>query len=216
MFTTINTRWGATQRVMAAKLTRLTHKIAIQLRLVAESCTICSARSRRPVRKLLDTPSHSKYCSVLSDSVDTTTTPSNPPPPTYSPAVHLPPSSIQDLRWTHWFTHNNAQRQVKFELLQTTNANLMRALFKRCAHVWTQQHTKRWHELRAAPHVSHTHRTWFRRSDVTYVTMYTMIRNICLCILKIQYATLTSVQSVVTNVGDFLLYPSQLFSVCWE
>jgi len=27
---------------MAAKLTRLTHKIAIQLHLVADSCTICS------------------------------------------------------------------------------------------------------------------------------------------------------------------------------
>jgi hypothetical protein len=40
---------------MAANLTRLTHKIAIQLHLVAESCTICSSRSRRPVRKLLDT-----------------------------------------------------------------------------------------------------------------------------------------------------------------
>jgi hypothetical protein len=33
--TTINTRWEATQRVMAAKLTRLTHKIAMQLHLVA-------------------------------------------------------------------------------------------------------------------------------------------------------------------------------------
>jgi hypothetical protein len=54
--TTINIRWEATQRVMAAKLTRLAHKIAIQLLLVAESCTICSSRSRRPVRKLLDTP----------------------------------------------------------------------------------------------------------------------------------------------------------------
>jgi hypothetical protein len=43
---------------MAAKLTNLTHKIAIQLHLVAESCTICSSRSRRPVRKLLDTPSY--------------------------------------------------------------------------------------------------------------------------------------------------------------
>jgi hypothetical protein len=43
---------------MAAKLTRLTHKIAIQLRLVAESCTICSSRSRRLVRKLSDTPSY--------------------------------------------------------------------------------------------------------------------------------------------------------------
>jgi hypothetical protein len=34
---TINTRSEATQRVMAVKLIRLTHKIAIQLRLVAES-----------------------------------------------------------------------------------------------------------------------------------------------------------------------------------
>jgi hypothetical protein len=51
----ISTRWEATQRVMAAKLTRVTHKIALQLHLVAESCTICSSRSRRPVRKLLDT-----------------------------------------------------------------------------------------------------------------------------------------------------------------
>jgi hypothetical protein len=32
---------------MAAKVTRLTDKIAIQQRLVAESCTICSSRSRR-------------------------------------------------------------------------------------------------------------------------------------------------------------------------
>jgi len=53
--TTINTRWEATQRVMAAKLTRLTHKIAIQLYIVVESFTICSSRSRRPVRELLDT-----------------------------------------------------------------------------------------------------------------------------------------------------------------
>jgi hypothetical protein len=43
---------------MAAKLTILTHKIAIQLYLVAESYTICSFRSRRPVPKLLDTPSY--------------------------------------------------------------------------------------------------------------------------------------------------------------
>jgi hypothetical protein len=56
--TTTNTRWEATQRVMAAKLTRPTHKIAIQLHLMAESCTICSSRSRRPVRKLLGTPSY--------------------------------------------------------------------------------------------------------------------------------------------------------------
>jgi hypothetical protein len=43
---------------MATKLTSLTHKIAIQLHLVAESFTICISRSRRPVRKLLDTPSY--------------------------------------------------------------------------------------------------------------------------------------------------------------
>jgi hypothetical protein len=54
---TTHTRWEATQRAMYAKFTRVTHKTAIQLRLVAESCTIYSSRSRRPVRKLLDTPS---------------------------------------------------------------------------------------------------------------------------------------------------------------
>jgi len=54
--TSINTHWEATQRDMAAELTRLTHKIAIELHLVADSCTISSSRSRRPVRKLLDTP----------------------------------------------------------------------------------------------------------------------------------------------------------------
>jgi hypothetical protein len=43
---------------MAAKLIILTHKIALQLHLVAESCTICSSRSRRLVRELLDTPSY--------------------------------------------------------------------------------------------------------------------------------------------------------------
>jgi hypothetical protein len=50
---------------MAAKLTRLTHKIAIKLHLVAESCTILSSRSRRPVRKLLDTPSYAQSCTVF-------------------------------------------------------------------------------------------------------------------------------------------------------
>jgi len=43
---------------MAAKLTRMTHKIAIQLHLVAQSFTICSFRSKRPVRKRLDIPSY--------------------------------------------------------------------------------------------------------------------------------------------------------------
>jgi hypothetical protein len=43
---------------MEAKLARQTHKTAIQLHLVAESCTICSSRFRQPVRKLFDTPSY--------------------------------------------------------------------------------------------------------------------------------------------------------------
>jgi len=54
----MNTRLEGTQRVMAVKLNRLTHKIAIQLHIVAESCTICSSRSRLPVWKLLDIPSY--------------------------------------------------------------------------------------------------------------------------------------------------------------
>jgi len=58
MLTTINTRWEAKQGVMAAKLTRLTYRIEIQLHLVAERCTIWSSRSRLPVRKRLDTPSY--------------------------------------------------------------------------------------------------------------------------------------------------------------
>jgi hypothetical protein len=68
--TTINTHSEATQRVMAAKLTRLTRKIAIQLHLVVESCTIYSSRSRRPVRKLLDTPSYrlmTRICTISTE-----------------------------------------------------------------------------------------------------------------------------------------------------
>jgi hypothetical protein len=52
---------------MAAKLTRLTHITAIQMHLVAESCTICSPRSRWPVCKLLDTPLY--VCVASPDSV---------------------------------------------------------------------------------------------------------------------------------------------------
>jgi len=51
--------WEATQRVMVAKLTRFTHKIVIQLHLVAESCTICSSHYKWPVWKLTDIPSYS-------------------------------------------------------------------------------------------------------------------------------------------------------------
>jgi hypothetical protein len=68
--TTINTRWEATERVMAAKLNRLTHKIVMQLHLVAKSCIICSSRSRRPVRKLLYTPSYIRVRNVRSPPTD--------------------------------------------------------------------------------------------------------------------------------------------------
>jgi hypothetical protein len=74
--TIINTRWETTQRVIAAKLTRLTYKITTQLHLVAESFTICSSRSRRPVRKLLDTPTYTEkrvvesWCNVESAPPD--------------------------------------------------------------------------------------------------------------------------------------------------
>jgi len=42
MLTFVTTRREATQRVMAAKLIRLTHKIPIHLRLMEESFTICA------------------------------------------------------------------------------------------------------------------------------------------------------------------------------
>jgi len=43
---------------MATKLTRLTHKIVMQLYVVAQSYTVCSYGSRRPVRKLLNISSY--------------------------------------------------------------------------------------------------------------------------------------------------------------
>jgi len=46
---------------MAAKLTRLAHKMAIQLDLVAESCIVCSSPYRRPVRNLFDISSYVEY-----------------------------------------------------------------------------------------------------------------------------------------------------------
>jgi hypothetical protein len=58
---------------MVAKLTRLTHKIAILLHLMAESCTICSSRSRRPVRKLLDSSSYMNMYIVFSALTTRTT-----------------------------------------------------------------------------------------------------------------------------------------------
>jgi len=47
------------QRVIVVKFITLTHKIAIQLQLVAEICNICSSCSGQSVWKLLDTPSFS-------------------------------------------------------------------------------------------------------------------------------------------------------------
>jgi hypothetical protein len=60
----------ATRCVMAAKLTRLTHKIVIQLHLVAENCTICSSRFRRPVRKLLDIPTYIQIYIFICKCID--------------------------------------------------------------------------------------------------------------------------------------------------
>jgi len=57
--------------VMATKLTRLTHKIAKQLHIVADSCSICSSRSRCPVRKLLDTPSYIYSCIYYNEHFST-------------------------------------------------------------------------------------------------------------------------------------------------
>jgi len=54
---------------MAAKFTRLTHKIATQPNLVADSFTICISCSRRSVRKLLDTPSVYSIWSTLFHSL---------------------------------------------------------------------------------------------------------------------------------------------------
>jgi hypothetical protein len=59
MKSTMTNTKEATQRVMVAKLNRLTHKIAIQLHLEAESCTRAVQFSLQvPVQKLLDTPLH--------------------------------------------------------------------------------------------------------------------------------------------------------------
>jgi hypothetical protein len=50
---------------MTTKHTRLTHTIAIQLHLMAETCTICSSLSRRPVWKLLDTLSYFRMFAIV-------------------------------------------------------------------------------------------------------------------------------------------------------
>jgi len=50
-----NTPWEATQRDMAAKLTRLTEKVVLQWHLMAESCNICSSLPYRSLGEL-DTP----------------------------------------------------------------------------------------------------------------------------------------------------------------
>jgi hypothetical protein len=89
---------------MAVKLTGLTHKIAIQLHLVVESCTVCSFRSRRPVRKLLDTHSYfvvpynmnlGKCPQIFSGISLISFLPSNdaPPPPPFSQMRLLIPTN---------------------------------------------------------------------------------------------------------------------------
>jgi hypothetical protein len=77
-----------------ANLTRLTHKLAIQLHPVAESCIICSSCSRRPVLKLLDTPSY-----VL-DPPNTGIVDSNPTRGMFFSVV-LSSAGRQALRWAN-------------------------------------------------------------------------------------------------------------------
>jgi hypothetical protein len=61
---------------MGARLTGLTHRVAMRLRLVAGSFAVCGSRSGRPVRKLLDTPSY-RHCaqscglSVVQEGLET-------------------------------------------------------------------------------------------------------------------------------------------------
>jgi hypothetical protein len=62
MLRKLSTCFEAKQRVMAANLTWLNTEIYTQMHVVAESCTVCSSSSRRPVRKLLDTPT---YCEMF-------------------------------------------------------------------------------------------------------------------------------------------------------
>jgi hypothetical protein len=66
------TRCCPLQRVIAAKLTRLTHKIVIQVHLVAENCIICISCSRQPVRKRLDTRSYQRLVDILNRSHNAT------------------------------------------------------------------------------------------------------------------------------------------------
>jgi len=56
--------------VIEAKLIRLTNKIAIQLYLMAESCTVCSSRARRPVWKLWIHPRIRHTDSYVPESVE--------------------------------------------------------------------------------------------------------------------------------------------------
>jgi hypothetical protein len=146
------TRWEATQRVTASKLTRLTHKIAIQLHLGAESYTIYSSRSRRPVQKLLDTPSYNtasltnvfyvrnfiniiyeKYAStsqfIFQHNIQERLFHRNSPPPPRSLAC-----SVGHLLWRWWFQFflkasvspfHESQHFYQFDEVTTT-------LFKGC------------------------------------------------------------------------------------
>jgi hypothetical protein len=70
VLTFVITHFCQLQKVMAVKLTTLTHKIAIQLHLVAESCSICRSRSRRTFRKLFDTSSYTDMPCLLTGPID--------------------------------------------------------------------------------------------------------------------------------------------------
>jgi hypothetical protein len=105
---------------MMAKLTRLTHKIAIQLHLVAESCTICSSRSRWPVWKLLDTNDSRRGLGIfLFTTASRTALGPTQPPTQWVPgalslgvkrpgreADHSPPSNAKVKEWVELYLHS--------------------------------------------------------------------------------------------------------------
>jgi hypothetical protein len=121
---------------MAAKLTRLTHKIAIKLQLVAESCTTCSSRSRRPVRKVLDTTSCARVYNETTWSYCDLTAPHHWSFCWFNPLLngmlHLP---VVHQPTATWFTANrNESRTAQFhtanmlELFMSQGLNLLIAL----------------------------------------------------------------------------------------
>jgi hypothetical protein len=116
---------------MASKLTRLTHKIAIQLHLMAEIRTICSSRARRPVRKLMDTPSY--VCVRLYAYSESST----PPPPPFSSSYRCPVLPISGILHVCFQNIIGIRRSSLFpfySLLQRPDAAMGTLYTPQCTH----------------------------------------------------------------------------------